>query len=160
TSVKDADLVAGNLELRLVARETAIPYETREQAENAAKSAKPGKTPYTAEWEVVAYREQTDSNAASINGWIVVSKEPIVTSQDKRNVSVKPSEYSSLVFAIGFSLTPEAALRLSEASSAHIGESLAIALNGEVRSAPIIHDRISDKVQISGNFSRESAEKL
>ncbi|HKA21914.1 MAG TPA: M14 family zinc carboxypeptidase [Blastocatellia bacterium] len=159
-SVKDVDLVAANLELRLVARETDIPYETREQAESAAKSAKPGKTPYTAEWEVVAYREQPDSNGPSINGWIVVSKNPIVTSRDMRNVSAKPSEYSPVVFDIDFSLTPQGAKRLAEASSAHIGERLAISLNGEVSSAPRINSRINDKGQISGNFSRESAEKL
>jgi hypothetical protein len=77
-----------------------------------------------------------------------------------RNFSARASNYSPILFDVDFLLTPEGAKRLSEASGAHIGDALAIALNNEVRSAPRIYGRIADHAQISGNFSRESAEGL
>src|SRR5262249_2699866 len=135
SSIKDVDLVSANLELRLVARETDIPYETREQAEVAAKSAKTGSDPYTKEWEAVAYCDPRASGLRQV-GWIVVSKNPVVTSRDMRDVSLKPTNFTNFgakLFDIDFSLTPEGAMRLSEASGAHISDHLAITLNGEVR---------------------------
>jgi hypothetical protein len=157
--LKDAEVVASTIELRLVAQGTQIPYKSKEEAVAAAGGARPGGDQYTAEWEVVPYRDQTEPDPSRV-GWIVVSKSPVVTSRDMRNFSAKASDYSPVLFVVDFSLTPEGAKRLSEASGAHTGDALAIALNNEVRSAPRIYGQISDRGQIAGNFSRESAEGL
>ena len=157
--LKDADLVAVNLELKLVAKGTEIPYQTKEAATAAAKSVSPGGDQYTSEWVVAPYLEQPADHSIQV-GWIVVSKNSVVTSRDLRNVFARPSPYNAGVFEVDFSLTPEGAKRLSEASGLHAGDALAVDLDNEVRSAPRMYGRISDRVQITGNFSRESAEGL
>jgi hypothetical protein len=160
TSITDSDIRAGNLELKLVAKGTDVPYPTKEKAEAAARSAGPGGDAYTAQWETVSYRERSGQNGLVQEGWIVVSTHPVVTSLDMRNVRANPSGYNSSVFEIDFSLTPDAARRISEATSKHIGDSLAIVFNHEARSAPTIMSQINDRGQISGNFTREAAEDI
>jgi len=160
SSVTDFDIRAGNLELKLVAKCTEVPYATKEQAEAAAKSAPPGGDQYTAQWETVSYRDALDAGGSRRKGWIVVSRNPVVTGLDTRDVSAKPSEYSGSVFDIDFSLTADGARRLSDATIKHIGDRLAIVFNREVKSAPMINSQIKDHGQISGNFTKQSAEDL
>jgi preprotein translocase subunit SecD len=42
----------------------------------------------------------------------------------------------------------------------HIGEHLAIVLNREVKSAPAVQSQIHDRAQITGGFTKRSAEDL
>ena len=160
TSVTDLDIRAGNLELRLVAKGTEVPYSTRDKAEAAAKSTPPGGDSYTSQWETVFYRGRPNESETTREGWVVVGTNPVVTGLDIRNVSAKPSEWARSEYQIDFSLTPDGATRLSDATSKHIGGHLAIVAGGEVKSAPFIHDKISDRGQISGNFTKQSAEDL
>jgi hypothetical protein len=95
-----------------------------------------------------------------LEGWVVVGTNPVVTGLDMRNVSAVPSPYAPAKYDIAFSLTPEAATRLSDATGKHIGDKLAIVFNREVNSAPTISGRINDQGQISGNFTKQSAEDL
>ena len=160
SSLTDSEIRAGNLELRLVAKGTQIPYATKQQAEAAAKAAPPGADSYVAKWETVYYRARSDGNEPIQEGWIVVGGKPVVTGLDMRDVSTKPSPYAGSTYDIDFSLTANAATRLSEATGKHIGDKLAIVSNREVKSAPTITSQISDHGQISGNFTKESAEDI
>ena len=63
-------------------------------------------------------------------------------------------------YKIDFQLTPGGAVRFGEATGNHIGDYLAIVLNNEVRSAPVINSRIEDRGQITGGFTQQSAEDL
>ena len=160
TSVTDFDIRTANLELKLVAKGTQVPYPTKEEAEAAAKSTPSGGDPYTGHWETVYYREGSATSGSAQEGWIVVAKNPVVTGLDMRDISAKPSQYIRSGFEIDFSLTADAARRLSDATSKHIGDQLAIVLNHEVKSAPRINSQINDHAQISGNFTKQSAEEL
>ncbi len=161
SSVTDFDIRAGNLELRLVAKDTEVPYPTKEQAEAAAKSAPPGGDQYTAQWETVSYRDAPDASGSRREGWIVVSRNPVVTGLDMRGLSAKPAQYNNgSDFEIDFSLTADGARRLSDATSKHINDQLAIVFNREAKSAPRINSKISDHGQISGNFTKQAAEDL
>ena len=160
SSVMDADIRVGNLELKFVAKDTQIPYPTKEQADAAAKSTPPGGDPYTGQWETVYYRERPDASGSVQEGWVVVSTKPVVTGLDMREASAKPSEWARAEYRIDFSLTPDGARRLSDATGKHVGEHLAIVVNNQVNTAPLIHDRINDHAQISGNFTKQSAEEL
>src|SRR5215813_10796546 len=66
--VKNTLNADSNLELKLVAKGTSIPYPTKEQAETAAKSQPPGTDPYTAQYETVFYRERPDAGGAIQEG--------------------------------------------------------------------------------------------
>ncbi len=160
TSISDADIRAGNLELKLVAKGTEVPYPTREQADAVAKSAPPGGDPYSSQWETVHYSDRSGPGRSSLEGWVVVGKTPFVTGLDMRDVSAKPSHYIPSAYEIGFSLTPDGAKRFSDATGKHLGDHLAIVLGSEAKSAPMIHSQIKDLAQIAGNFTKESAEEL
>ena len=159
-SITDLDMRAGNLELKFVAKGTKLPFSTRESAEAAARAAVSGSDEYTSHWETVYSRDRSDEHGPIGEGWVVVSKTPVVTGLDMRDASAKQDEGLRSEYLIDFSLTKEGAARLSEATSRHVGEHLAIVINGEARSAPVIRDRITDRVHISGNFTKKSAEEL
>ena len=61
---------------------------------------------------------------------------------------------------VNFALTSDGARRFQDYSSKNIGKVLAIVLDGEVISAPVIRGVISDQGQIEGQFSREEANAL
>lgn len=153
--VKNTLNADSNLELRLVAKSTQIPYPTKEEAETALK-AQPGGA---ANYEVMFYRERSETGSAQ-EGYVVVDKIPTVTGLDMRDASSRPSEYSGTSYEIDFSLTADGARRFSKATGEHVGDQLAIILNNEVKSAPRINSQINDRGQITGSFTKKSAEDL
>ena len=149
-----------NLELKLVAKDTRIPYPTKEEAETAAKTTPPGTDAYTERYEVVFYRERAEAGSAAQEGWVIVGKTAVVTGLDMRDASAASSQYGGSAYEIDFSLTPEGAKRFGDATGRHVGDQLAIVLNNEVKSAPRINSQITDRGQITGSFTKRSAEDL
>jgi preprotein translocase subunit SecD len=158
--VKNTLNADSNLELKLVAKGTQIPYPTKEAADSAAKSTPPGTDGYTNQWETVFYRERPDSGGSSQEGWVVVGKNPVVTGLDMRDASARSSQYGGAAYEIDFSLTTDGARRFGDATGKHVGDQLAIVLNNEVKSAPRINSQINDRGQITGNFTKKAAEDL
>ncbi|HXG64435.1 MAG TPA: protein translocase subunit SecD [Blastocatellia bacterium] len=153
--VKNTLNADSNLELRLVARGTSIPYPTKEGAEAARQGlANPNN------YEVVFYRERPDAGGAVQEGWVVLEKTPVITGIDMRDATAMQSGYGTSSYEIAFTLTKGGAARFGEATGKNVGEHLAIVLNNEVKSAPRINSRIDDRGQIYGNFSQRSAEDL
>src|SRR6266404_2758679 len=147
------------LELKLVAKGTQIPYPTRETAEAAAKTTPPGSDPYTSQNEVMFYRDRPDSGSTQ-EGWVVVGKTPVITGLDMRDASARSAQYGGSSYEIDFSLTPDGARRFGDATGKHVKDYLAIVLNNEVKSAPVINSQINDRGQISGSFTKKSSEDL
>jgi preprotein translocase subunit SecD len=152
--VKNTLNADSNLELRLVAKGTQIPYPTKDAAENASKGLTGG--PY----EVFPYRSRAEDGVPSSEGFVVLEKTPIVTGIDMRDASAITSQYNSANYQIDFSLLPGGAARFFKATTEHVGDYLAIVLNNEVKSAPSINGPISDRGQITGGFTKRSAEDL
>ncbi len=157
--VKNTLNADSNLELKLVAKGTQIPYPTRETAEAAAKTTPPGSDPYTSQNEVMFYRDRPDSGSTQ-EGWVVVGKTPVITGLDMRDASARSAQYGGSSYEIDFSLTPDGARRFGDATGKHVKDYLAIVLNNEVKSAPVINSQINDRGQISGSFTKKSAEDL
>lgn len=157
--VKNTLNADSNLELKLVAKGTQIPYSTKDLAEAAAKTTPPGSDPYTSQNEVMFYRDRPDSGSTQ-EGWVVVGKTPVITGLDMRDASARSSQYGGSSYEIDFSLTPDGARRFGDATGKHVKDYLAIVLNNEVKSAPVINSQINDRGQISGNFTKKSAEDL
>ena len=149
-----------NLELKLVAKDTRIPYTTKEEAETAAKALPPGTDAYTERFEVVFYRERAEAGAAAQEGWVILGRTPVVTGLDMRDASAMSSQYGGSSYEIDFSLTPDGAKRFGDATGKHVGDQLAIVLNNEVKSAPRINSQITDRGQITGSFTKRTAEDL
>jgi preprotein translocase subunit SecD len=154
--VKNTLNADSNLELRLVPKGAAtFPFPTKEAAENAAKALPAGP-----QYDVFQYRQISDSGAGVSEGWIVVERNPVVTGIDMRDARAVTSQYNSANYEIDFSLTPGGAQRFGKATGEHVGDHLAIVLNNEVKSAPTINSQINDRGQITGGFSKRSAEDL
>jgi preprotein translocase subunit SecD len=62
---------------------------------------------------------------------------------------------------VGVLFTEEGALKMARLTKSHIGESLAIMLNGRVTSAPVLRTEITDgRATIQGNFTEEEVESI
>lgn len=63
-------------------------------------------------------------------------------------------------YEIAFLLTSAGSSQFYDYTSTHIGQQMAIVLDGEVLSAPVINAAIRDQGVITGQFTREEAESL
>jgi preprotein translocase subunit SecD len=92
--------------------------------------------------------------------WYLVDRLPIVTGQDLRNASPTPSTEFPGQYQVNFSISTAAASRFGPFTESHIGKRMAIVLDHQVQSAPVIKGRIEDSGLIEGNFSQDSAKDL
>ncbi|MEW6212343.1 MAG: hypothetical protein AB1631_28710 [Acidobacteriota bacterium] len=145
-----------NLEMRLVAKGTQVPYDTKEAAEAAAKTQSGGEDIY----ETLFYRERATDAGSAREGYLVVEKNPVITALDMREVEARRGEYGGSRYEIIFRLTSVAATRFGDATEKHVGDYLAIVLNNEVKSAATIQERITDSGRITGGFTQRQAEDL
>ncbi len=90
--------------------------------------------------------------------YYLVKKASVWTGRDLRNASRSQGQYGDPV--VRFVLTPDGGTKFSAWTGAHVGDQMAIILDGKVRSAPVIRSQIGDEGIIEGNFTVESAEDL
>lgn len=88
----------------------------------------------------------------------VVTEETQITGKYLRNANMGYDQYGAP--DVKFTWNGKGAAIFSELTGRHINERLAILLDGFVQSAPNIASRISDKGQITGNFTSEEASDL
>jgi preprotein translocase subunit SecD len=62
--------------------------------------------------------------------------------------------------AVSFTFNPQGAQEFGNLTQNSIGKQLAIVLNNQVESAPVIRSRIESRGQITGNFTQQEAEGL
>jgi len=83
--------------------------------------------------------------------WYIVSRIPAVRGTDLR--SAKPSQDENGRPAVGFNLTNDGGNKFYAFTSAHVGDKLAIVLDGKVQSWASIKSPISDSGIIEGRFT-------
>ncbi len=74
------------------------------------------------------------------------------------NAVASPDQYNN--WQINFGLTGEGSTAFFNFTSSHIGQPMAIVLDGQVLSAPTINAAISDNGVITGQFTQQEAESL
>jgi protein-export membrane protein SecD len=129
-------------------------YNTQEEAIASLNSG--GSIPSNR--RVLPYSERDDS-AARAKKWVVVESPAIVTGNDLRTASAARSTYGD-DYDVNFSLTQAGADRFGAWTGTNINEYLGVGLNDEVKSIAFIKSQITDQGQISGRFTRQSAEDL
>ncbi len=82
----------------------------------------------------------------------------VMTGDVLRDAVAAPDQFNQ--WAINFGLTGEGSTQFFNYTSSHIGQPMAIVLDGYVLSAPTINAAISDNGVISGQFTQEEAESL
>ena len=92
--------------------------------------------------------------------WAIVETPAIVSGNDLRNATAIPSAGGSTEYSVSFSLRPDGAKRLSSWTREHINEYLAVILNDEIESIAFVKSEMYDTGEISGRFTKQSAEDL
>jgi preprotein translocase subunit SecD len=89
---------------------------------------------------------------------VVVKKNAALTGSSLKTAEVGFSQFGEA--QVDFELKPEGANIFAEVTGANVGKQLAIELDGKIRSAPVIRDKLFSRGQISGGFSLEEAKDL
>jgi len=155
-------LTQGKLELAKVAGDIFQTYPTEE----AAKQSMGGTVP--ANRRVLPYTERQEEIAgAQPRQWIVLENPPVIdgrTIRDAQPVSDGGGTEHGITrgpaYTISFKLNKEGAEKFGDWTGRNIGKYLAIVLNDEVKSAPVIRGQIFDTGQIEGRFTKAAAEDL
>jgi preprotein translocase subunit SecD len=92
--------------------------------------------------------------------FVVVEYPPIVDGSELREANAISRTGSDRDFEIGFSLKPAGAAKFGEWTGKNINNYMAVVLNDEVKSAAYIKSQIFDQGQISGRFTKASADDL
>ncbi|QWK19945.1 MAG: protein translocase subunit SecD [Hydrogenobacter thermophilus] len=90
--------------------------------------------------------------------WFLVEKLPVITGADLKTAYTSTDEFGAP--AVTFELTDRGARAFGDATEKNIGRRLAIVLDKKVMSAPVIRSRITDRGQITGQFTPEEAKEL
>lgn len=141
----------------------AQTYATKEEAIASLNSG--GNIPATR--RVFPYTERSDlagpdenSNAPRPKKWVVVESPAIIDGAQMRSASAIPSRGGGDAHEIQFSLKKAGADRFGAWTGSNINEYMGVVLNDEVRSIAFIKSQIHDQGEITGNFSKQSADDL
>jgi preprotein translocase subunit SecD len=100
------------------------------------------------------------SGVSDVGGqaFYLVRSAPAITGRDLRNARQTLDEYNRP--AIGFSLNTDGAAKFNRVTSENIGRQLAIVLDNQVVSAPVIESAIGADGRITGQFTMQEAQDL
>lgn len=149
--VKDLLQDTAQLTLCMVKKDNGGPFPSLE----AAIQANGGKIPEG--YQILAFHG--DSGDTNTEQYLVLDSVPTITGKDLKNA--RRSADNNGRPDVDFFLTANGARIFGRATEQHLGDRLAIVMDGQVSSAPIIQGRIDERGQISGgNFTVQSAEDL
>lgn len=140
----------------------AQTYSTREDAVTSLGGTVPANRrvlPYV-ERDEPGTGQQSSEASGRPEKWVVVEAPPIVDGSGLRNAVAVPSRAGAGDYQIAFSLTRAGAEKFGAWTGAHINHYLGVVLNGEVKSIAFIRSQITDQGEISGRFTKQSAEDL
>jgi preprotein translocase subunit SecD len=161
------EVLRGESRLELVhvigppAPQPAATYQTEADAIASLNSA--GTVPPNR--KVVPYQERNDTaadkNQPKPKQWVVVEIPAIIDGSELRNASASQAQGGRADdFEIDFSLKKAGADKFGAWTGSHINEYMGVVLNGEVRSIAFIKSQIYDRGQITGRFTKQTAEDL
>ncbi|MBC8031603.1 MAG: hypothetical protein H7Z16_16080 [Pyrinomonadaceae bacterium] len=137
-------------------------YSTREDAIASLGGTVPGNRrvlPYS-ERDESATAEKGSGTIEQARQWVVVEAPAIVDGSELRNAAAVQSPGSDETYQIAFSLGPEGSQKFGAWTGAHINEYIGVVLNDKVKSIAFIKSQIYDQGEISGRFTKHSAEDL
>lgn len=106
---------------------------------------------------------QTPSAPADKNqpsSWVVVDVRSVVDGNELRDAQAVSQSGQDNDYQITFSLKPAGADKFGEWTAANINQYMGVVLNDQVRSIAYIKSQIRDSGEISGSFTKQSAEDL
>jgi preprotein translocase subunit SecD len=162
-------LIAGESRLELmkvVSAPNPAPMQTY-PTEEAAKASLGGQAanrrvlPYSERDEPTAAGETTTPDPNRPTQWVVVETPAVVDGSELRSAdAAQGSGGGDSNYEIDFTLKPSGAEKFGAWTGANVGAYMAVVLNDKVESAPFIKSQITDRGQITGNFTEQSAKDL
>ena len=152
TRAKAVIQAGGQLSLNRVADDQTYPSEA------AALAAKGGVLPPGT--EILPGRSDSAAGPTAAPVYYILDRAPAVTGADLRGATPAPDTNNPSQYQVHFELSTAAAARFGPFTEANIGHRMAIVLDHQVYSAPVIQGRIDDNGEITGNFNQDSAHDL
>lgn len=137
-------------------------FATKEEAEASIASAAPNSRkvfPYSERAEPTAAGQPADTTPKE-KRFVVVQWPPVVGGNELRNASAVQTTGGGDSYQISFSLKPGGAQKFGAWTGANINQYMGVVLNDEVKSIAFIQSQIFDQGQITGRFTKQSAEDL
>src|SRR5947209_879537 len=162
-------LLAGQSHLELVhviSPPSPAPSQTYSTKEEAIASLNSGGNvptnrrvlPYTERSELAT--QGANPNAAPPKKWVVVESPAIIDGAELRTATANPARAGGEEYDINFALKKSGADKFGAWTGANINEYMGVVLNDEVKSIAFIKSQIFDTGEITGKFSKQSAEDL
>ena len=157
------------LELMKVVGGTNPAPMTTYPTEEAARASLGGTVPPNR--RVLPYDDRDEPTAAAStapkqpgqpSAWVVVEAPAVIDGSELRSADAASDNPAGGddAYQINFTLKPSGAQKFGAWTAANVGAYMAVVLNDRVQSAPYIKQQITDTGQISGNFTKESANGL
>lgn len=103
---------------------------------------------------------QTTDSAPKDKKWVVVEWPSVVDGSELRNASATQSRGGADDYQISFAFKPTGAEKFGAWTGDNINQYMGVVLNDEVRSIAYIKSQIFDQGEITGRFTKQSAEDL
>ncbi|MEP6570715.1 MAG: protein translocase subunit SecD [Acidobacteriota bacterium] len=117
--------------------------------------------PYAEREEPTAAGSQPATGAApKPKKWVVVESPAVVDGSELRSAAAVQTQGGGDTYSISFSLKPVGSEKFGAWTAANINEYMGVVLNDEVKSIAYIKSQISDSGEISGRFTKQSADDL
>lgn len=155
--LKELLIARGKLELSaIISPPSPAPVQTYATKEEGLASLH-GPQPLSRRILPYIERDEPSSSPGSTK-WVVVEAPPIVPGIWVKDAAAAQSAGGD--YQIDFSLNQLGANQLGAWTRANINQYLGVVLNDEVKSIAYIKSQITDRGQITGQFTKESAENL
>ncbi|MEM7584427.1 MAG: protein translocase subunit SecD [Acidobacteriota bacterium] len=139
------------LEFRLTQENSGV-FATEQQARDSIRGADES-------LHEVMVEELRDENRQSVGQqYWVLEKRRVITGRDLKTARISSGEFNEP--NVSFILTSEGGKKFGDITSNSIGRNLAIVLDNNVISAPVIQARITDQGVITGNFTLQEVQDL
>jgi preprotein translocase subunit SecD len=130
--------------------------------EEAAKQSLGGTVPSNR--KILPFTERDDNIApdtqVKTKEFVIVEYPPVVDGSELRTANAVSRTNANDDYQISFAFKPSGAQKFGEWTGRNIGNYMAVVLNGEVKSAAYIKSQIFDQGEISGKFTKGTAEDL
>lgn len=134
-------------------------YQTKEAAEQSIAGAQNRKVMEYADRDTTTPAGQTPP-AEKPKQYVVVETPAVVDGSELRDASAVSRTGNDNDYQISFSFKPSGAQKFGEWTGKNINNYMAVVLNDQVKSAAFIKSQIFDSGEISGRFSKGTAEDL
>ena len=116
--------------------------------------------PYVERPELAGQDANANTNAQAQKKWVVVESPAIIDGAQLRSATANQSRAGADEYEIDFSLKQAGAQKFGEWTGANLNEYMGVVLDNQVKSIAFIKGQIFDQGQITGRFSKQSADDL